>query len=112
MLRILAGGAAMLALGAAAQALTPEETMTNACIEAGNEPSQCTCAVGLMSDELTEAELAFMVEMMESEDNTPPAVMAAAEEHGLSQEQLMSIGQRMGAMEPQMREQCGIEESD
>ena len=71
MFRIFTGGLSALALSAAASALTPQEDMTARCVEEGNDPAQCACAAEVIVDTLEDNEVAFMMEMMNSQSEDP-----------------------------------------
>lgn len=109
MFRILSASAAVIALSAAASALTPQEDLTTACTEAGNEAVQCSCAAEYVVETLDENELAFMMATMEAETEDPAAIMAIAAANGMELADLMVMGQKMQAAEPEMREQCGFD---
>tara|TARA_R110002073_G_scaffold239434_4_gene401087 strand:+ start:1129 stop:1467 length:339 start_codon:yes stop_codon:yes gene_type:complete len=110
MFRTVLTAMSLAALPAAALAVTPQETLTAACTEAGNDAEECSCAAGLITDELTEAEVNFMMAAMEAETNDPTTIMALAAEHEMSMEAIVAMGQKMGSLEPAMRDECGIEE--
>lgn len=110
MFRILSAGAAVIALSAAASALTPQEELTAACTESGNDAEQCSCAADYIVETLDENELAFMMATMEADTNDPAEVMAIAAANGMELADIMVMGQKMQTAEPEMREACGIEE--
>lgn len=110
MFRILSASAAAIALSAAASALTPQEELTAACTESGNDAEQCSCAAGYIVETLDENELAFMMATMEAETEDPAEIMAIAAANGMELADIMVMGQKMQTAEPEMREACGIEE--
>ncbi|QNL20004.1 hypothetical protein HXX25_12100 [Hyphobacterium sp. CCMP332] len=110
MFRILAGSAAVFALSTAAFALTPQEELTAACTESGNDAADCACAADHIVETLDETELAFMLAVMEADTNEPTEVMSIAAEQGMEVADIMVMGQKMQVAEPVMREACGIDE--
>ncbi|PIW30536.1 MAG: hypothetical protein COW29_03775 [Rhodobacterales bacterium CG15_BIG_FIL_POST_REV_8_21_14_020_59_13] len=110
MFRILSASAAVIALSAAAPALAPQEDLTAACTEAGNDAGQCSCAADFVVETLDENELAFMMATMEAETEDPAEIMAIAAANGMELADLMVMGQKMQTAAPEMREQCGIDE--
>jgi hypothetical protein len=110
MFRILSAGAAVFALSAAAYSLTPQEDLTEACTESGNDAADCACAADYIVETLDETELAFMMATMEAETEDPAEIMAIAAANGMELSDIMVMGQKMQAAEPEMREACGIEE--
>ncbi|MEE2565307.1 hypothetical protein [Hyphobacterium marinum] len=111
MVRILVAALALSALPAAALAEDAEDTMVAACTEAGNDAGDCRCAAELIGDELTDAEMDFMIAAMDAGENDPNAVMAIAAEHEMTMEDIMMMGQKMQALSPRMRDECGIEDA-
>jgi hypothetical protein len=112
MFRYLAGGVSALVLSVAAQALTPQDEMAARCVEEGNDAAQCACAAEVIVDTLEDNEIAFMMEMMGSESEDPQQMLSVAASHGLDMSGVVAIGQKMAAAEPEMREQCGLEDED
>lgn len=100
---------ALVALPATALA-DDEDTLATACIEAGNDAADCSCAAGLISDELTDDEMSFMLAAMAAGQDDPNAVLAIAAEHEMTMEDMMAMGAKMQALSPRMREECGIED--
>ncbi|WP_394693183.1 hypothetical protein [Hyphobacterium sp.] len=112
MFRMLAGSAAVIALSAAAYGLTPQEELTAACTESGNDAADCACAAGHIVEALDETELSFMMAVMEADTNEPAEVMTIAAAQGMEITDILVMGQKMQDAEPAMREACGIEEFD
>ena len=110
MFRLIAGGIAAVALNTAAFALTPQEELTDACTDSGNDAVQCSCAADIIVDTLDENELSFMMAVMEADTNEPTEVMTIAAANNMELADIMVMGQKMQVAEPTMREQCGIDE--
>lgn len=111
MYRTALAALALVALPATALADDAEDTLATACIEAGNDAEDCTCAAGMIADELTDAEMDFMLAAMDAGENDPNAVMAIAAEHEMTMEDMMTMGNKMQALQPRMREECGIDDA-
>jgi len=109
MFRIIAGSAAIFALSATASALTPQEDLTDACIEGGNDAAQCSCAADVIVETLDENELTFMMTVMEADTDEPTEVMTIAAGLGMEIADIMVMGQKMQTVEPSMRDECGID---
>ena len=113
MIRKFAGGIAALTLGAAAHGQSPQDEMASRCVAEGNDPAQCACAAEVIVETLEDNEIAFMLEMMGSESrDDPQQMLTIAAEHGLDMGGIVAMGQKMQAAEPDMREQCGIEDEE
>ncbi|MEE2526531.1 hypothetical protein V0U79_09145 [Hyphobacterium sp. HN65] len=112
MLRILAGGIAVIALSATASAQTAEEIMTERCVAEGNAPEQCSCAAEVITDTLEDNEVRFMLTMMQDPPESMEALLSVAAEHSLDLEGIAGIREKMTDAEPGMREQCGIEDAN
>lgn len=112
MLKFVTSGALAALMAGAAFSLTPQDELTTACVEGGNEREQCECAAGMLVETLDENELAFMMDVMEADSSDPAIVMPIAAEHGLDMTGIMEMGQKMAVAEPEMRERCGVEDWD
>jgi len=97
-------------VGATAFAITPQETLSDACVEAGNDRTNCDCAANAIVDELNDDETDFMLATLDADTSDPNAVMALAVEHDMTIEAMMAMGQKMNALSPVVSEQCGIDD--
>jgi len=97
-------------IGTSAFAVTPQETLADACVDAGNDRTNCECAADAIVDELNEDETDFMLATLDADTSDPNAVMALAVEHDMTIEAMMAMGQKMNALAPVVSEQCGIDD--
>lgn len=112
MIRTVLAALSLAAVPAGAFAFNDADTLAEACIEAGNDAADCRCAAGKFAEELTETEMAFMLDATAAGEDDPAAIMAIAAEHGMTMEDMMAMGQTMQELAPVIREDCGIEESE
>ena len=101
---------ALIATPAIAMAQSDEDRISASCTEAGNEEAACDCAAEALTEALTDDEMNFMMATMDADTSDPNAVLALTVEHNMTMESMMALGQKVSALEPVLRDECGVEE--
>lgn len=108
MLKFLSGGLVAMMMAGTSLAQSEEETLVDACVEGGATRAQCECAVDMVIEALDDNELAYMVALRRENTSDMARIMEIAAANGLDQTAMWEMGQKMMALDPELRAQCGI----
>ena len=81
---------------------------TAACVkdEGQQAAAKCACSARIVETALTDKEKKFVLATMDSENMDPEAGMKALSDSGLTVADMMSMGQRMAALEGRVDSEC------
>lgn len=102
----LAGLATLSACGAGGSEFVTRGTAACVKEEGQQAAAKCACQTRIIESALNEKEKKFVLATMSAEPMDPEAGMKALEDAGLTIQDMMSMGQRMAALEGRMDTEC------
>lgn len=103
----LAGLATLSACGAGESEFVTKGAAACVKEEGQQAAAKCACQTRIIESALSEKEKKFVLATMSAEVMDPEAGMKALSDSGLTLEDMMSMGQRMAALEGRMGTECG-----
>lgn len=103
----LAGLAALSACGAGESEFVTKGAAACVKDEGQQAAAKCTCQTRIVETALNDKEKKFVLATLSAETMDPEAGMKALSDSGLTIEDMMSMGQRMAALEGRISTECG-----
>jgi hypothetical protein len=103
----LAGLAALSACGAGESEFVTRGAAACVREEGQQAAARCACQTRLIESALNDKEKKFLLATMSAETMDPEAGMKALSDADLTMEDMMSMGQRLAALEGRMNTECG-----
>jgi hypothetical protein len=103
----LAGLAALSACGAGESEFVTRAAAACVREEGQQAAARCACQTRLIESALNDKEKKFLLATMSAETMDPEAGMKALSDADLTMEDMMSMGQRLAALEGRMNTECG-----